>query len=98
MNASLVWIIGGGGLVLAGLWAFVVRESLLRKVLAFNVMGSGAFLMLIGFAREAGPEEMMPEVLVITGIVVAVSATALALRLLWQWFRLSGRADLPHGS
>lgn len=98
VNASLLWTLGGSGLLLAGLWAFVLRESLLRKILAFNVMGSGAFLMLMGFAQQADTDRTMPEILVITGIVVAVSATALGLRLLRQWYRLSGRTDLPHGS
>ena len=98
MNESLLWILGGGALALMGLAGFVLLPHLLRKLLAFNILGSGAFLMLMGFAREAEREATMPELLVITGILVAVGATALGLGLLRRWCRLSGRTDLPwHG-
>jgi len=52
-------------------------------VLALNVMGAGVFLVLIAVAyRGAGtPADPVPHALVLTGIVVAVSATALALAL-----------------
>ena len=96
MNAVYLWILGGCGLALAGLCGFVLLEHLLRRIIAFNIMGSGAFLLVIGLARESGPERALPEVLVLAGIVVAVTATAQGLYLLRRWFRLSGRTDLPH--
>jgi hypothetical protein len=51
--------------------------------LAINVMGAGVFMMLIAVAYR-GPDlapDPVPHALVLTGIVVAVSATALALAL-----------------
>jgi multicomponent Na+:H+ antiporter subunit C len=50
---------------------------------AINVMGAGVFLLLIAVAYR-GPglaPDPVPHALVVTGIVVAVSATALALGL-----------------
>lgn len=73
------------GVVLAGLGlrAALLQPELLRKVLALNVLGAGVFLILIATAYR-GPQEpadAVPHALVLTGIVVAVSATALALAL-----------------
>ena len=59
------------------------RASLLRRVLAINIAGAGLFLVLIAVAYR-GAENLpdpVPHALVLTGIVVAFSATALALAL-----------------
>lgn len=53
----------------------------LRKILAINLAGSGLFLILVSLARrsDSSPPDSIPHALVLTGIVVAVSATAVAL-------------------
>ncbi len=76
---------GIAGVILAalGLGAALLQAALLRKLVALNVMGSGVFLILIAIAFR-GPEaaaDPVPHALVLTGIVVAISATALALAL-----------------
>lgn len=76
-------LFGGSGIVLflLGLWSFLVHPPLLRKLIAINVMGAGVFHVLVAIA-ERGPgltPDPVPHALVLTGIVVAVSATALAL-------------------
>ena len=56
---------------------------LLPRLLALNVCGAGVFLIFIAIAY-GGIEIMadpLPHALVLTGIVVAVSATAMALAL-----------------
>jgi multicomponent Na+:H+ antiporter subunit C len=56
---------------------------LLRKLIALNVTGAGVFHVLVAVAYrgfDAVPDPV-PQALVLTGIVVAVSATALALAL-----------------
>ena len=83
MTAQLLY--GGAGLLLfvLGLWSFLVHEPLLRKVIALNITGAGVFHVLIAVAYrgDAAPPDPVPHALVLTGIVVAVSATALALTL-----------------
>ena len=79
------WIYGVTGIVLfsLGVRALLLQSSLLRRVLAGNVMGAGVFMVLITIAyhgREFAADPV-PQALVLTGIVVAVSATALALVL-----------------
>jgi multicomponent Na+:H+ antiporter subunit C len=74
---------GGSGiiLVLLGLWSFLVHAALLRKLIAINLMGAGVFHILVAIAYRGidTPPDPVPHALVLTGIVVAVSATALAL-------------------
>ncbi len=60
-----------------------MHEPLLRKLIALNVMGAGVFHVLVAVAfrgTDVAPDPV-PHALVLTGIVVAVSATALALTL-----------------
>ena len=74
---------GGSGilLVILGLWSFLVHVPLLRKLIAINVRGAGVFHLLVAIAYRGidTPPDPVPHALVLTGIVVAVSATALAL-------------------
>jgi multicomponent Na+:H+ antiporter subunit C len=76
-------IYGGSGILLflLGLWSFIVHAPLLRKLIAINVMGAGVFHILVAVAYRGidTPPDPVPHALVLTGIVVAVSATALAL-------------------
>jgi len=81
--AALPFALAGAALFGLGLHALLVRPRMLRKVLAVNVAGTGVFLILVAAAhRSAGPPDPVPHALVLTGIVVAVSATALALALI----------------
>ena len=80
-----------------GLYGFVIHANLLRRLLAFNVIGSGIFLML-GAAGDRAPQagaDPVPQAMIITGIVVALSATALGLALLVAHARATGSPRLP---
>jgi len=50
-----------------------------------------AFLVLVGLGPRDGKVDTVPQAMVLTGIVVAIAATALARQLL----ELSGRMQLP---
>jgi multicomponent Na+:H+ antiporter subunit C len=87
----------GATVVGIGFYGFVVHANVLRRLLAFNVIGSGIFLML-GAAGERAPQaaaDPVPQALIITGIVVALSATALGVALLVAYARASGSPRLP---
>lgn len=66
-----------------GLWGLFVHGHWVRKILAANVAGSGLFLIFVAIARRATSvdPDPVPHALVLTGIVVAVSATAIALSI-----------------
>jgi multicomponent Na+:H+ antiporter subunit C len=85
-------------LVGLGLFGLIVNPQPLRKLLAFNVVGSGAFVLLGVIARRGSAAGMggdpVPQALLITGIVVAFSATAFAVALLRHLFDETGSATL----
>ena len=83
MSLTLLYALTGAALFLLGLRAALLHAGLLARVVALNVSGAGVFLILVAIAyREAGqPVDPIPQALVLTGLVVAVSATALALAL-----------------
>jgi multicomponent Na+:H+ antiporter subunit C len=79
-----------------GLRGLIVLPHLVRRILAFNVMGSGAFLFLVSLAdRDASAPDPVPQALVLTGIVVSVSITALALALIRRLDLLGEGTHLP---
>ena len=72
----------GALLVAVATYGLFARSGVLKRILAANLLGSGVFLILISIAdRIPGEPDAVPHALVLTGIVVAVSATALALAL-----------------
>jgi len=97
MNTALLYAVVGIGLFSLALYALIVHAHLLRKILAINIMGSGIFLVLIALARRSGESlpDAVPHAMVITGIVVAVSASALALTLMVKVATQNRRAELP---
>ena len=95
MSAAIAFALIGVGLFGLGLYALIIHAHLLRKILAINIMGSGAFMVLVALAKRSGEiPDPVPHAMVITGIVVAVSATALALTLILKLSAASGRARL----
>ena len=81
MTTGLLFALAGAALFALGVAGVVLIDHLLRRILAFNVMGSGAFLVLVGLAQHGDVPDPVPQAMVLTGIVVAVAATALALAL-----------------
>jgi multicomponent Na+:H+ antiporter subunit C len=80
-----------------GMYAVIAHAHLIRKILAINFMGSGIFLVLGAVARRAseGMPDPVPHAMVLTGIVVAVSATAFSLSLTRRIHTETGRSSLP---
>ncbi|MGC2217844.1 MAG: cation:proton antiporter subunit C, partial [Pseudolabrys sp.] len=95
MNSAALFGYCGAVLVGLGLYGLITRPEVLRKILAFNVLGSGVFLLFGVFARRGAAAGLgadpVPQALVITGIVVAFSATALAVALLVRLNKETGQ-------
>ncbi|TVR00540.1 MAG: hypothetical protein EA399_04130 [Desulfovibrionales bacterium] len=70
-----------------GIHGLISRRHLLRQIMALNVLAGGVFLLLISTAYrnqgigESSSADPVPHAMVLTGIVVAISATAFALAL-----------------
>lgn len=94
MRAGLLYALAGVALFVAGGGGILLHAHLLRRIVAFNVMGSGAFLVLVGLGQRAGLPDPVPQAMALTGIVVSVAATALALGLARRLLNLTGATDL----
>ncbi|MBI1283610.1 MAG: hypothetical protein GC183_04640 [Thiobacillus sp.] len=90
MSAATLFGLCAAALIGIGLYGLIVNPHPLRKILAFNVVGSGVFMLFGAIARRGAAAGMggdpVPQALLITGIVVAFSATALAVALLLRLF------------
>jgi multicomponent Na+:H+ antiporter subunit C len=95
MNSITVFAPCAAVAVGLGLYGLITNPEPLRKIVAFNLLGSGVFLLFGVIARRGAAADLgsdpVPQALVITGVVVAFAATALAIAML---LRLS-RAALP---
>jgi multicomponent Na+:H+ antiporter subunit C len=97
MSLFLIYSMAAAGLFVICLHALITRAHLLRKILALNMMGSSVFLLLIAVAyrnRIDGSADPVPHAMVLTGIVVAVSATAFALALARRYQAETGETEL----
>jgi multicomponent Na+:H+ antiporter subunit C len=98
MGEATLYGLCGAALVGLGLFGLIVHPQPLRKILAFNLIGGGVFLLFGAIARRGAAAgfggDPVPQALVITGIVVAFSATALAVALLLRLFQETGQATL----
>ncbi len=96
MSLPLIYGAAGVALFFLGTYALFAYAHLLRKILAANIMGSGVFMVFIAMAgRTPGAPDPVPHAMVLTGIVVTVAFTSVALALAVRIARTSGRAHLP---
>jgi multicomponent Na+:H+ antiporter subunit C len=98
MNAATLFGLCGATLVGFGLYGLITNPEPLRKILAFNLLGSGVFLLFGVVARRAAAAGLggdpVPQAMVITAIVVAFAATAMAIALLLRLLQETGQATL----
>lgn len=98
MTTAMAFGLCAAVLIGLGVYGLITHPQPLRKILAFNVIGSGVFLLFGAIAyRGAGagmPADPVPQALLITGIVVAFSATALAVAVLLRLHDETGSALL----
>jgi multicomponent Na+:H+ antiporter subunit C len=96
MTAATLFGLAGAALVGLGLFGLIVHPEPLRKILAFNLLGGGVFLLFGVVARRGAAAgfdgDPVPQAMVITGLVVAFSATALAVALVLRLSELASKA------
>ncbi len=93
MTATLYGLLGAA-LSGLGLFGLLTRPEPLSRILGFNLLGGGIFLVLGAVARRGAGAGMaadpVPHAIILTGIVVAFAATTLAVALL---LRLAAARD-----
>ena len=104
MSGTTLFGLAASVLVGLGLYGLICQPGALRKILSFNLMGSGIFLLFGVIAKRGGGAlsaagagsdgDPVPQALVITGLVVAFAATAIAVALLVRLAETAGRGTL----
>ena len=97
MSTFLLYSVAAVVLLGLGTHGLLTRRHLLRQVMALNVIAGGSFLLLISTSYRnqdalAGPDPV-PHAMVLTGIVVAISATGFALALVRRIHQREDEAD-----
>ncbi|WP_295391295.1 NADH-quinone oxidoreductase subunit K [uncultured Thiodictyon sp.] len=98
MSSVTLFGLCGAALVGLGLFGLIVQPGVLRKILAFNLLGSGVLLLFGVIARRGAAagigSDPVPQALIITALVVAFAATVLAVALLRRLVQETGRDSL----
>ncbi len=98
MTPSVLAGLTGAALVGLGLYGLVLHPHPLRKLLAFNIIGCGVFLVFGIVARRGAAAgfrfDPIPQAMVITGIVVAFAASAIAVALILRLSQESSQVTL----
>ena len=98
MTIDTLFGLGAAALVGIGLYGLIVLPHPRRKIIAFNVMGSGVFLLFGALAKRGAaaglPADPVPQALLISAIVVAFAASALAIALIVRLIESTDSASL----
>lgn len=94
MTQALFFALTGAALVGIGVYGLLQNQHPLRQLLALNVVGASIFLILVAFAKGGeGPPDPVPHAMVLTGIVIAISATAYGLALIRRLHGVEAKTD-----
>lgn len=95
MSQAHLFALSGVALFAIGVLGVLAHRNLLRRIIGVNVAASGTFLVFIGFAARGAPPDPVPHAVVLTGLVVGVASTALALALAVRLHHETGRPEIP---
>lgn len=101
-GSLLLFLLTAASLVAIGVYGFIIGPEPLRRILALNIISAGIFMLMVVLAYRtsgSGATELAADpvlqALVLTGLVVAVSATAFALALLARLEQSSSARSAP---
>lgn len=92
-------------LMMIGFYAIIAKENLIKKVIGINIFQTAVFLFYISIAKVEGGtapilwdkaviyDNPLPHTLMLTGIVVSVSTTAVALALIIKIYKAFGTIE-----
>ena len=98
MSVETLYALAACALVGIGLYGMIVQPHPLRKLIAFNIMGTGVFVLFGALAKRGAAAGLaadpVPQALLITAIVVAFAATAVTVALLLRLVESTDTASL----
>ncbi|MDZ4271004.1 MAG: NADH-quinone oxidoreductase subunit K [Mycobacterium sp.] len=81
MNRIEWFLVLGAFLFVLGSVRMLLTTDVVRRIVALNIAGAGVFVILVALAARTDPPDPVLHALVLTGIVIAVSVTGIALVL-----------------
>lgn len=82
MSLTQWYLMVAVGLIAVGLTRFLLVRDRVARLVAMNVLGSGALLLLIALAARQSPADPVLTALVITGLVITVAFTGVGAVLI----------------
>lgn len=92
-------------LMMIGFYAMIAKENLIKKIIGMNIFQVAVFLFYVSSAKVAGGtapiewhhshlyDNPLPHTLMLTGVVVSVSTTAVALALIIKIYKAFGSIE-----
>lgn len=92
-------------LMMTGLFAVMAKENLVKKIIGLNIFQTAVLLFFISLSKVEGGtapilikgaavyDNPLPQVLMLTAIVVGVSVTAVALAIIMLIYRAYGTIE-----
>lgn len=92
-------------LMMIGFYAMVAKENLIKKIIGMNIFQAAVFFFYVSMAKVNGGtapiewhgtqiyDNPLPHTLMLTGIVVSVSTTAVALALIIRIYKSFGTIE-----
>jgi multicomponent Na+:H+ antiporter subunit C len=92
-------------LMMVGFYAMVAKENLIKKIIGMSIFQTAVFLFYVSIAKVTGGtapiewhhahlyDNPLPHTLMLTGIVVSVSTTAVALALIIRIYKAYGSIE-----
>ena len=96
MSVAHLYGIAGVLLFVMGVYGLLTQPHMLKKLLSLNVASGGVFLLMVALAFRGDQPDPVPHALVLTGIVISVSATAYAVALAARLYRATGSVTLEN--
>lgn len=99
MTPATAYAMAGALLFCIGLFGVFFVPHLLKRLMALNIVAIGVFLVLVAIAERnaTSAPDPVPHAMLLTGIVVAISASAFAIRLARSFHAATGAIDLDEG-
>lgn len=95
MEISQWYLVVAVALIVAGLVRFLLIRDRVARLVAMNVLGSGALLFLVALAARSEPIDPVLSALVITGLVITVAFTGVGAVLIRRIEGVRGEAAEP---
>lgn len=74
-----IYILLGAALLGIGFYGIIEHKNFIKKIISFNIFTTGIFILFVSVSMRDSQNDPVAVALVLTGLVVALASTTLAL-------------------